>query len=92
MDVSTLKEIEFFLGVVGEHTGEKIGVGFEIGAPNREVVQERGRGGPPPGAGSRQTYQSRDGESTDERDSTNHGCWSLVWLGTQSMITLSPRR
>ena len=36
----------------------------------------------PSGFGSRQTYQSAFGLSLDERDSTNHGCWSLVWFGT----------
>ena len=33
-------------------------------------------GGPPPAPGSRQMYQLRLGLSRDDRDSTNHGCWS----------------
>ena len=48
-------------------------------------------GGPPPGAGSAHTYQSRLGSSRDERDATNQGCWSDVWLGTKSSISFIPR-
>ena len=48
-------------------------------------------GGPPPGAGSAQMYQSRFGLSRDERDSTNHGCSIEVWHGTRSMSRRSPR-
>ena len=43
------------------------------------------------GSGSLHQYQSAFGLSRDERDSTNQGCWSLVWLGTQSIITLRSR-
>ena len=39
-----------------------------------------------------QTYQSARGLSGDARDSTNHGCWSLVWLTTRSAITRMSRR
>ena len=45
-----------------------------------------------PGAGSRQMYQSRLGLSREARLSRNQGCWSEVWLGTRSRMTLSPRR
>ena len=48
-------------------------------------------GGPPSGFASRQTYQSRFGLSRADRDSTNHGCRSDVWLGTQSSSTRIPR-
>ena len=48
-------------------------------------------GGDPSGAGSRHTYQSRWALSRDDAASTNHGCWSEVWLGTQSMTTRMPR-
>src|SRR3546814_8469257 len=58
--------------------------------PPNDATQLLGRApsGPPPP--SRHTYQSRLGEVREERDSTNHGCWSLVWFGTQSSITLRP--
>jgi hypothetical protein len=46
-----------------------------------------GRSGVP----SRHTYQPRFGDVRDARDSTNQGCWSLVWFGTQSTSTRSPR-
>ena len=48
-------------------------------------------GGPPPGAGSRHTNQSRRGLSRDDRDSTNHGCSLETWLGTKSTSTRRPR-
>src|ERR687891_601980 len=38
------------------------------------------------------TYQSRLGFLRDDRASTNHGCWSLVWLTTSSVMTRRPRR
>ena len=40
---------------------------------------------------SDQTYQSRYGESAEERADWNHGCWSEVWLTTRSMMTRIPR-
>jgi hypothetical protein len=40
---------------------------------------------------SRHQYQSRFGLSLEERDSTNHGCSSDVWLTTRSMISRMPR-
>lgn len=43
------------------------------------------------GAWSDQTYQSRYGESGDDRAAWNHGCWSEVWFTTRSMITRMPR-
>ncbi|HVL04718.1 MAG TPA: hypothetical protein VM388_01940 [Acidimicrobiales bacterium] len=43
------------------------------------------------GSPSTQMYQSRLGLSRPDRDSTNHGCWSEVWFGTQSTITWMPR-
>ena len=53
-------------------------------------------GGPEPpassGRSSRQRYQSRLAERRDDRDSMNHGCWSLLWLGTQSTRTRMSRR
>ena len=39
-----------------------------------------------------QTYQSALALSRDERDSMNHGCWSLVWFITRSAMTRMPRR
>ncbi len=48
-------------------------------------------GGAPSGVASRQTYQSRWALSRPDTASTNHGCWSEVWLGTQSMMIRSPR-
>jgi hypothetical protein len=57
-------------------------------AGNAESQLFGGVSGPPP---SRQTYQSRFGFSREDRDSTNHGCWSEVWLGTKSTTTLMPR-
>ena len=47
-------------------------------------------GGPPPGRGSRQMYQSRFGLSREARLSRNQGCWSEVWFGTKSRMTLQP--
>ncbi len=38
-----------------------------------------------------QTYQSAFGLSRDDRDSANHGCWSLVWFTTRSVMILMPR-
>ena len=40
---------------------------------------------------SRQTYQSRLGSSRELREAWNHGCWSEVWFGTQSMTIRMPR-
>ena len=48
-------------------------------------------GGPPPGAGSRHTNQSRWSPSLEMRDCTNHGWRSLVWFGTKSTMTRMPR-
>ncbi len=48
-------------------------------------------GGEPSGGPSRHTYQFRWSLSGPEAASRNHGCRSEVWLGTQSMITFSPR-
>ena len=59
--------------------------------PARAKVETSSSGGPPPGAPSRQMYQSRLGSSRDEREAANHGCWSEEWFGTQSMITRMPR-
>jgi len=39
-----------------------------------------------------QVYQSAFGLPRDERDSTNHGCWSLVWFMTRSAMTRIWRR
>src|SRR6476661_1445407 len=47
-------------------------------------------GSPPSAAGSRQMYQSRFGLLYEARLSMNQGCWSEVWLGTRSRMTLSP--
>lgn len=44
-----------------------------------------------PSRGGRHQYQSRFGESTDDRLSTNHGCSSDVWFTTRSMTSLIPR-
>ena len=44
-----------------------------------------------PARGGRHQYQSRFGLSGDERDSTNHGCSSDVWLTTRSMTSFIPR-
>ena len=43
------------------------------------------------GTSERHQYQSRLGLSFDERDSTNHGCSSEVWLTTRSMTSFIPR-
>ena len=43
------------------------------------------------GGSSRQTYQSRNGESGPVRADWNHGCSTEVWLGTRSAITRMPR-
>ena len=43
------------------------------------------------GGSGRHQYQSRLGESTDARDSTNHGCSSEVWLTTRSITSFMPR-
>ena len=43
------------------------------------------------GSWSDQTYQSRYGESGEDRADWNHGCSSEVWLTTRSMITRMPR-
>ena len=48
-------------------------------------------GGPPSAVPSRHTYQSRFALSRLARESSNHGCWSDVWFGTQSMTTRMPR-
>ena len=48
-------------------------------------------GGPPSGAPSRHTYQSRFGSSRLERDASNHGCRSDEWFGTQSRMIRIPR-
>ena len=60
--------------------------------PQRTNAERQLFGGPPSGAPSRQTYQSRFGLSRLERDAWNHGCWSEVWFGTQSSTTLMSRR
>ncbi len=44
-----------------------------------------------PGRGGRHQYQSRLGSSRDERDATNQGCSSDVWLTTRSMTSRMPR-
>ena len=59
--------------------------------PARRTPRRQLFGGPSPRP-SRQTYQSRFGESRDDLDSRNHGCSELVWFGTQSSSTRSPRR
>ena len=43
------------------------------------------------GVPSRHTYQSRRAALREARASRNHGCWSLVWFGTQSIRTRNPR-
>ena len=60
-------------------------------APTASNVERQSFGGRRRARPSRQTYQSRFGSSRDERDSTNHGCRSDVWFGTQSTTTLMPR-
>ncbi len=40
---------------------------------------------------SRHTYHSACSAAALDRLSTNHGCWSLVWLGTKSSRTRIPR-
>ena len=60
-------------------------------APPRANAERSPSGGPPPGAPSRQMYQSRLGSSREEREASNHGWRSEEWFGTQSMITLMPR-
>src|SRR5271157_5090481 len=51
----------------------------QAGPPKREIQLF---GGPPFGAGSRHTYQSRLGADRDERLSRNQGWRSEVWFGT----------
>ena len=46
--------------------------------------------GSAPSRASRQRYQSRFGLSRDDRDSTNHGCSSEVWLTTRSITSFIP--
>src|ERR671930_1467644 len=66
------------------------------------VASSHVHAGPPPnaagqllggvsGAPSRHRYHERFDDDRDERLSTNQGCWSEVWLGTQSSRTRSPR-
>ena len=53
------------------------------------------RAAPPSRRGGRARCTSRrfgDVRRGDRRDSTNHGCWSEVWLGTQSTRTLEAAR
>ena len=45
-----------------------------------------------PSRGGRHQYQSRFGLSSLDRDSTNHGCSSEVWLMTTSIISFMSRR
>ena len=59
--------------------------------PARRTAERQLFGGPPPRP-SRQMYQSRLGESRDDRESRNHGCCELVWFGTQSSSTRRPSR
>ena len=89
------------------HGGHDLGVlPVEVGLLAHEAVQvvlarrSRRRSTPSPTAlntdsqslgASRQTYQSRLGFSRLERDSTNHGCWSELWFGTQSSTILISR-
>jgi len=47
--------------------------------------------GGPPSRPSRQTNQSRFALLRAARDSRNQGCWSELWFGTQSTVTLIPR-
>ena len=64
-----------------------------VEGPRRCGQVERGHpvvGGEPSGCGSRHTYQLRWALSRDEAASRNQGCWSEVWLGTQSMTTRRP--
>src|SRR3546814_2950793 len=58
--------------------------------PPKSLIQLLG--GPPPGAGSRQMYQSRRGLSREDRLSTNQGCRSELWFGTKSSSSFRPRR
>ena len=60
-------------------------------APQARKADSQSLGGPPSGAGSRQTYQSRFGSSRLRRDASNHGWRSEVWLGTQSITMRMPR-
>ena len=59
--------------------------------PTASNAETQSLGGPPPGAPSRHTYQSRFGSSRAERDAWNHGWRSEVWFGTQSSTTRMPR-
>ena len=45
-----------------------------------------------PWSSSAHMYQSALGLSRDDRDSTNQGCWSLVWFITRSEMIRIPRR
>ena len=53
----------------------------------------RRRAAPSPASsrGGRHQYQSRLGLSFEDRDSTNQGCSSEVWLTTRSMTSFMPR-
>ena len=56
--------------------------------PPKSLIQLLG--GPPPGAGSRQMYQSRLALLREARLSLNHGCSAELWFGTKSMMTFRP--
>ena len=61
----------------------------EVRLPVGGLGSRRARlGAGPPG---RHQYQSRLALSTLERDSTNHGCSSDVWLTTRSITSFMPR-
>jgi hypothetical protein len=81
------------VGLLGQEQVQVVLAGrlVEVHAGRRAKCRVQLLGGPPSGAGSRHTYQSRLGSSREERDSTNQGCWSEVWFGTQSSHTCIPR-
>ena len=75
-------------GTTGPTASSKVHAGADRSKAATQLLGGRARRARP----SRQTYQSRCALARpDDRASTNHGCRSEVWLGTQSMITLSPR-
>ena len=79
---SGMKECRYHCSVASSHVHAR---------PQRSKADIQLFGGPPPGAESRHTYQSRLGSSREEREATNHAWRSEVWLGTQSTITRMPR-
>ena len=88
-----LRVVPVEVGLLGQE-------GVQVPLPGGRVPRPRGaaaeRGGPVVGrdapASRRASGTSRAWrESRDARLSTNHGCWSEVWLGTQSRSTRRSR-